>query len=106
MICLPLAIMKSINSIETKFSSYPAAKVGNFTILPIFRIILTNLKITWAGVNEVMNRNKLKSKPITALRRLDCDEITHNPTELSSVLNDFFSSVGHDLAANVPNNNK
>ena len=36
-----------------------------------------------------MNRNKLKSKPITTLRRLTCDEITHNPTEFLNVLNWF-----------------
>ena len=45
------------------------------------------MKKTWAGINEVMNRNKLKSKPITALRRLNCDEITRNPTEFPNVLN-------------------
>ena len=63
------------------------------------------MKKTWAGINEAMNRNKLKSKPITALRRLDCHEITRNPTEFPNVLNDFFSSVGQNLAAKVPNSN-
>ena len=38
-----------------------------------------------------MNRTKLKSKPITALKRLTCCEITHNPTEFQNVLN-WFSS--------------
>ena len=53
-----------------------------------------------------MNRSELKSKPITALRLLKCDEITHNPTEFLNVLNDFFSSVGQNLAAKVPNRNR
>ena len=64
-----------------------------------------NMKKTWAETNEVMNQSKLKSKPSAALRRLNCDEITHNPTEFSDVLNDFFSSVGQNLAAKVPNSN-
>ena len=63
------------------------------------------MKKTWAGINEVTNRNKLKSKPITALRRLNCNEITHNPIEFPNVLNDFFSSVGQNLAAKVSNSN-
>ena len=49
-----------------------------------------------------MNPNKLKSKPIVALRRLNCNEITHNPNEFPNVLNDLFSSFGQNLAAKVP----
>ena len=38
-----------------------------------------------------MNRSKLKSKPIPALRRLTSYEKTHNPTEFLNLLN-WFSS--------------
>ena len=38
-----------------------------------------------------MNLSMLKSKPITALRRLTCYEITLSPTEFLNVLN-WFSS--------------
>ena len=37
----------------------------------------------------------LKSKPITALRRLTCYEITHNPTEFLNVLNWFSSYLAN-----------
>ena len=61
------------------------------------------MKKTWAGINEVMNRNKLKFKPIMALGRLNCDEITHDPTEFP---NDLLSSVGQNVAAKVPSSNR
>lgn len=63
------------------------------------------MKKTWAKINEEMNQSKLKSKPIVTLRRLNCDEITHNPTEFSNELYDFSSSVGQNLVAKVPNRN-
>ena len=63
------------------------------------------MKKTWAKINEVMKQNKLKSKLIATLRRLNCDEITHNPTEFTNELNDFSSSVGQNLAAKVPYSN-
>ena len=42
-----------------------------------------------------MNRSKLKSKPITALRRLTCYEKTHNPSEFLNVLNWFSSYLAN-----------
>lgn len=67
---------------------------------------MKNMKKTWVGINQVMNRNKRNSKPITALKRLNGNEVTHNPAELPNVLNDFFSSVGKKFAANVPDSNR
>ena len=42
-----------------------------------------------------MNRSKLKSKPITALRRLTSFEITHNPSEFLYELNWFSSYLAN-----------
>ena len=66
---------------------------------------INDMKKTWTGINEVMNRNRRKSKPILCLKRLNGNGVTHNPEELPNVLNDFFSTVGQKLAANVPDSN-
>ena len=66
---------------------------------------MNDMKKTWTGINEVMNRNKRKSKPIVGLKRLNGNGVTRNPAELPNVLNDFFSTVGQKLAANVPDSN-
>ena len=60
MLCLPLALRKSINSTETKILpiTRQSKKLYYFSYL---RNLINNLKKTWARINEVMNRNKLKS---------------------------------------------
>ena len=63
------------------------------------------MKKTWTGINEVMNRNKRKSKPIVGLKRLNGNGVTRNPAEIPNLLNDFFSTIGQKLAANVPDSN-
>ena len=63
---------------------------------------MNDTKKTWTGINEVMNCNKRKSKPVVGLKRLNGNGVTRNPEELPNVLNDFFSTVGQKLAANVP----
>ena len=52
-----------------------------------------------------MNRNKRKSKPIVGLKRLNRNGVTRNPAEIPNVLNDFFSTIGQKLTANVPDSN-
>ena len=66
---------------------------------------MNDMKKTWTGINEVMNRNKKKSKPIVCLKRLNGNGVTRNPADLPNVLNDFFSTVGQKLAVNVPDSN-
>ena len=66
---------------------------------------MNDMKKTWTGINEIMNRSKRKSKPIVCLKRLNGNGVTRNPAELLNVLNDFFSTVGQKLAANVPDSN-
>lgn len=62
---------------------------------------IKDLKKTWPGINEIMGRNKRKSKPIIDLKRLNGNGVTHNAAELPNVLNNFFSTVGQKLAANA-----
>ena len=49
------------------------------------------MKKTWTGINEIMNRNKRKSKPIVGLKRVNGNGVTRNTAELPNVLNDFIS---------------
>ena len=60
MLCLPLAIRKSLNSTETKILplTRKSKKLYYFSYL---MNLINNMKKTWARINEVMNRNKLKS---------------------------------------------
>ena len=68
---------------------------------------MNDMTKTWTGINEVMNRNKRKSKPIVVglIKRLNGNGVTRNPAERPNVLNDYFSTVGQKLAANVPDSN-
>ena len=63
---------------------------------------MNDMKKTWSGINEIMGRNKRKSKPVIGLKRLNGNG---NAVELPNMLNDFFSTVGQKLAANVPGAN-
>ena len=63
---------------------------------------MNGMKKTWTGINDVMNCNKRKSKPIVGLKQLNGNGMTRNPAELRNMLDDFFSTVGQKLAANVP----
>ena len=58
---------------------------------------MNDMKKTWTGTKEGTNRNKRKSKRIVGLKR--------NTAELPNVINDFFSTVGQKLEANVPDSN-
>ena len=66
---------------------------------------MNDMKKTWTGINEVMNRNRRKSKPIVWLKQLNGNGVTCNLAVLLNVLNDFFSTVGQKLVANVPDSN-
>ena len=47
---------------------------------------MNDMKKTWTGINEIMNRNKRKSKPIVDLKRLNRKGVTRNTAELPNVL--------------------
>ena len=63
------------------------------------------MKKTWTGINEVMDRNQMKSKPIFGFKRLNWNGVTRSPAELPNALTDFFSRVSQKLAANVLDSN-
>ena len=69
-----------------------------------FSINFTNMKKTWDGINSLLNR---KSKPqghIKAIKNPHNDnKIVRNPQKIANIFNDYFASVGRNLANKIPN---
>ena len=64
---------------------------------------LNNMKNTWNGINSLINNNRKKSKVVSSLKRLNDNSTTKDPLEISNIFNRYFTSVGHNLATQVPN---
>ena len=60
---------------------------------------------TWAGINSLINRNGRCSNSITFLRYPN-GALTHNPFEIPNILNNYFTSVGPDLASKISQSNR
>ena len=67
---------------------------------------LYNMKNTWAGTNQLLNRRKNNSKHITVLKRPGTGETTILGSELPNIMSNYFSSIGESLAKNVPSSTK
>ena len=65
-----------------------------------------NLKRTWEGINDLINRKKKDSKVITALKRPLNQGISHDPLENANILNRHFASIGNRLASDLPSSDK
>lgn len=52
-----------------------------------------NLKRTWEGINDLINRKKKNSKVITAMKRPLNQGISHDPLENANILNRHFAST-------------
>ena len=78
MLCLPLALRKSINSTETKILpiTRQSKKLYYFSYL---MNLINNIKKTWARINEVMNRNNLKSKSNYGCKGFELRRFGNNP---------------------------
>lgn len=78
MLCLPLAIRKSINSTETKILpiTRQSRKLYYFSYLTN---LINNMKKIWARINEVMNRNNLKSKSNYDCKGFELRRFGNNP---------------------------
>lgn len=66
---------------------------------------LNNMRKTWQGINEVINRKSKKSRSITKLRHPD-GSICQDPSEVPNILNEHFASIGQNLASKLPNPKK
>ena len=67
---------------------------------------LYNMKLTWAGINDLINRGKKKSRRFSSVRCPTSGDLTYDPKEITNVFNKHFSSVGHRLASNLPPSNR
>ena len=63
---------------------------------------LKNMKKTWEGINNLINRKK-KHKMITKLKCPNKNEFISNPKDIPDVLNKYFSTIGQKLASKLPN---
>ena len=65
-----------------------------------------NLKRTWEGINDMINRKKKNSKVIVAMKRPLNRGISHDPLENANILNRYFASIGSRLASDLPSGDK
>ena len=63
---------------------------------------LHNMKQTWAGINDLINRGKKKSRRFSSVRCPTRGNLTYDPSKITNIFNKHFSSVGHRLASNLP----
>ena len=63
---------------------------------------LTNMKNTWAGINSLINNKRRDFKRISSIIHPVSKVPTNDCNEISNIFNDFFSSVGPNLASKLP----
>lgn len=63
------------------------------------------MKETWAGINSLIHQNSRKSKAILELKQSN-SQLTRDPSQVPNVLNDYFSSVGSNLASAIRTSNR
>ena len=67
---------------------------------------LYNMKQTWAGINDLINRGKKKSRRFSSVRCPTRGNLTYDPMEITNIFNKHFSSLGHRLVSNLPSCNR
>ena len=67
---------------------------------------LTNMKNTWAGINSLINNKRRDFKRISSIIHPVSKVPTNDCNEISNIFNDFFSSVGPNLASKLPSTNR
>ena len=60
-----------------------------------FTANLKNMKKTWEGINELLNRQ------VSTLQRPNNSGVTQNPAEITNIFNHYFASIGPRLARNI-----
>ena len=64
---------------------------------------LSNMKKTWQGINELLNRCKRKCKSVGKLKDPDNNNnLTNDSSRIPNILNKHFSNVGNILASKLP----
>ena len=67
---------------------------------------ISNMKQTWIGINELINRGKKKMKSINALKGPNSSQLIHDPSKLPTILNQHFATCGSALAAKLPHSER
>ena len=62
-----------------------------------------DMKNTWKIIKQAMNVTKNKSD----INKINFnDEIVEDPSDIVNIFNNYFSSIGENLAVNIPPSNK
>ena len=63
---------------------------------------MSNIKNSWKGINLLLNGKTRGDHVITALKRPGNGGLSHNADGLPNIMNSFFSSIGPNLTARIP----
>jgi hypothetical protein len=66
---------------------------------------ITNIKKTWEGINELLNRQKKETRIISALKDNNHKMVTE-ASQIPNILNKHFATVGNRLASKLPSSQK
>lgn len=67
---------------------------------------MCNMKKTWEGINNLINKKMKCKRIITAVKKPNGNGITKDPAEIPNVFNQHFSSVGQKLASTLPHSKR
>ena len=67
---------------------------------------LNNIKNTCNGINRLINDKKNRKQVISSLKRPNDNSLTNDPLEICNIFNNYFSSVGKNLASRVPRSSR
>ena len=70
--------------------------------LNYFNNNLSNMRKTWEGINNLLNRNKKKPVRINAIKQPTGNIITNIKTRIPNIFNEHFTNVGPNLAKQLP----
>ena len=59
-----------------------------------------NMKKTWKIINEVSSKHLIKPKKLSEIRT--GEQVITSPTKIAEAFNNYFSTVGSNLASDIP----
>ena len=90
--------MLNISIIETK-SALALTRISKRQFyLNYFNDNLSNMRKTWEGINNLLNRNKKKPVRINAIKQPTGNIITNIKTRIPNIFNEHFTNIGPNLA--------
>ena len=64
------------------------------------------MKNTLNGINRLINNKKNRKQFLSSLKHPDDNTLTNDPLEISKIFNNYFSSIGKNLASRVPRSSR